>query len=124
MNKAREEACASATESTPAVEEALFFWTKTNDEARLTALLERGIANIEARDRKERTWGKHRSELSERTVLHIAAEMGHPGCLEALIKAGSNLMAPTEDNSTAMDLAERGTKPPRRGGRKKGGRTR
>ena len=50
MNKAREEACASATESTPAVEEALLFWAKMGDEARLTALLERGIANIMAKD--------------------------------------------------------------------------
>ena len=51
MNKAHEEACASVTESTPAVEEALLFWAKMGDEARLTALLERGIANIEAKDK-------------------------------------------------------------------------
>ena len=41
-----EEACASATESTPAVEEALRFYAEYGDEARLKALLERGIVNV------------------------------------------------------------------------------
>ena len=50
MENAREDACASATESTPAVEEALRFYAKVGDKARLTALLERGIANIMAKD--------------------------------------------------------------------------
>ena len=45
-----EEACASATESTPAVEEALRAYAEYGDEARLTALLERGIVNIMATD--------------------------------------------------------------------------
>ena len=46
-----EEACASATESTPEVEKALLFWAKEGDVARLRALLERKIANLEAKDR-------------------------------------------------------------------------
>ena len=46
-----EEACASATESTPAVEEALRFYAEDGDEARLTALLERGIVNVMATDK-------------------------------------------------------------------------
>ena len=49
--QAYEEACASATESTPAVEEALRFYAEYGDEARLTALLERGIVNVMATDK-------------------------------------------------------------------------
>ena len=49
-NEAHKEACASATESTPAVEEALRFYASSGDEARLTALLERGIVNVMATD--------------------------------------------------------------------------
>ena len=41
----------SATESTPAVEEALRFHAQTGDVARLTALLERGIVNVMAKDK-------------------------------------------------------------------------
>ena len=40
----------SATESTPAVEEALRYCAESGDEARLTALLERGIVNVMATD--------------------------------------------------------------------------
>ena len=50
LHQAYEEACASATESTPAVEEALRFYAESGDEARLTALLERGIVNVMATD--------------------------------------------------------------------------
>ena len=50
LHQAHEEACASATESTPAVEEALRFYASSGDEARLTALLERGIVNVMATD--------------------------------------------------------------------------
>ena len=46
-----EEACASATESTPEVEKALLHYAGAGDVARLMALLERQIANIEAKDR-------------------------------------------------------------------------
>ena len=49
--KAHEEACASATESTPAVEEALRFYAARGDEARLTALLERIMVNAEDKDK-------------------------------------------------------------------------
>lgn len=45
-----EEACASATESTPGVEKALLHYAGAGDVARLMALLERQIANIEAED--------------------------------------------------------------------------
>ena len=51
LHQAYEEACASATESTPAVEEALRFYAEYGDEARLTALLERGIVNVMATDK-------------------------------------------------------------------------
>ena len=51
LHQAYEEACASATESTPAVEEALRFYASSGDEARLTALLERGIVNVMAKDK-------------------------------------------------------------------------
>ena len=44
-----EEACASATESTPEVEKALFWYAGAGDVARLMALLERQIANLEAK---------------------------------------------------------------------------
>ena len=44
-----EEACASATESTPEVEKALFHYAEAGDVARLMALLERQIANLEAK---------------------------------------------------------------------------
>mmetsp|Transcript_9803 Transcript_9803/g.25204 ORF Transcript_9803/g.25204 Transcript_9803/m.25204 type:complete len:263 (+) Transcript_9803:3-791(+) len=93
--KAHEEACASATESTPAVEEALRFYANVGDKARLTALLERGIANIEAKGD------------DQMTALHLAASEGHPECLEVLIKAGSDLMAKDDDDRTALHLAAR-----------------
>ena len=51
LHQAHEEACASATESTPAVEEALRFYAEYGDEARLTALLERGIVNVMVTDK-------------------------------------------------------------------------
>ena len=41
----------SATESTPAVEEALRFYAESGDKARLTALLERGVVNEMATDK-------------------------------------------------------------------------
>jgi len=41
----------SATKSTPAVEKALRTYASKGDEARLAALLERGIVKIEARDK-------------------------------------------------------------------------
>ena len=53
LHQAREKAheeVLSATESTPAVEEALRFYASSGDKARLTALLERGIVNIMATD--------------------------------------------------------------------------
>ena len=84
MENAREDACASATESTPAVEEALLFWAKMGDEARLTALLERGIANIMAKDQ------------DQMMAHHYAAEKGHLECLKVLIKAGCDVMAKDE----------------------------
>ena len=76
-----DEACASATESTPAVEEALRFYAEYGDEARLTALLERGIVNIEARDEHQYT------------ALMCAAMHGHAECTQMLIKAGSDVTA-------------------------------
>ena len=48
--KTREEVCASATQSTAAVEEALRFFATSGDKVRLMALLERGIVNVEAQD--------------------------------------------------------------------------
>ena len=56
----------------------------TGDEARLTALLERGIANIMAKDQYQRM------------AHHHAAQEGHPECLEVLIKAGCDVMAKDE----------------------------
>ena len=41
----------SATESTPAVEEALRFYAKHGDKARLRALLERIMVNAEDKDK-------------------------------------------------------------------------
>ena len=54
LHQAREKAheeVLSATESTPAVEEALRFYAEYGDEARLTALLERGIVNVMTTDK-------------------------------------------------------------------------
>jgi len=49
IHQAHEEAL-SATESTPAAESLLRFYASSGDEARLTALLERGIVNVMATD--------------------------------------------------------------------------
>ena len=51
LHQAYEEACASATESTPAVEEALRFYAEYGDEARLEVLLDRGIVDVMATDK-------------------------------------------------------------------------
>ena len=55
--QACEEACANATESTPAVEEALRFYAETGDVAKLMVLLERQIVNVMAKDVvRDRSW--------------------------------------------------------------------
>ena len=52
-HQAYEEARDSATESTPVVEEAMFFWAASGDKARLITLLDRGttVVNIFATDK-------------------------------------------------------------------------
>ena len=51
IHQAYEEARDSATESTPVVEEAMFFWAGSGDKDRLTTLLERGTVNVLATDK-------------------------------------------------------------------------
>eukprot|EP00618_Florenciella_parvula_P012394 CAMPEP_0119483234 /NCGR_PEP_ID=MMETSP1344-20130328/10732_1 /TAXON_ID=236787 /ORGANISM="Florenciella parvula, Strain CCMP2471" /LENGTH=876 /DNA_ID=CAMNT_0007517711 /DNA_START=56 /DNA_END=2683 /DNA_ORIENTATION=+ len=99
MQQVRQEACASATESTPAVEEALRFYAESGDEARLTALLERGIVNVLATD-----------EGAQMTALMYAAENGHVECVRLLIEAGSDVTAKdgTYDMTALMHAAEEG----------------
>ena len=50
IHQVYDKACASATKSTPVVEEALRAYASSGDEARLMALLERGIVNVMATD--------------------------------------------------------------------------
>ena len=70
------------------------FYASSGDEARLTALLERGIVNVMATD--ERGY----------TALHLSAMKGHDACLKLLLEAGADITAKNKDGKTPLDLAK------------------
>ena len=72
------------------------FYASSGDKARLTALPERGIVNIEGKDE------------NGSSALHWAAHEGRLSCLEVLLEKGSDVMAKGARGWTAVEFAKNG----------------